>query len=257
LLDSVGVGTTALYDPLDDGAYGNMQIYGQDVYFLGSQELRSSISFDPYTSLGYNISQPRSILDFGSVVGAAVSYGFFIAPTLTTVQRGTITTPINGGIIYNSTVSDFQGYNGAWFGFGDVNVSSTTSTDTTAYPLLVGNVATGYQSTFIDNTTLSYNASTNTLTCTNISDGIGNVRDYPQNGIIVPDGVFSAGQYVILVNNTTSTCNITNSGGGATTVIRVAGDSVTTLPQVLGAFGVATLLCVAANTFVLYGQGVT
>jgi len=131
---------------------------------------------------------------------------------------------------------------------------------------------------------LSYNASTNTLTCTNISDGIGNVRDYPQNsqstsataytltstddgkhvlitnttnGIIVPDGVFSAGQYVILVNNTTSTCNITNSGGGATTVIRVAGDSVTTLPQVLGAFGVATLLCVAANTFVLYGQGVT
>jgi hypothetical protein len=284
LFDSVGVGTTALYDPLLDGTYGNIQLYSQDVYFLGDQETRSSITLDTFTSLGYNQSNPRSILDFGSVVGAAVSYGYFIAPTVTTAQRGTILSPVNGGFIYNSSVSDFQGYNGAWFSFGDVNVSATTSTDTTAYPLLVGNASTGYQSTFLDNTSLSYNASTNTLTSTVLSDGIGNVRNYPQNsqstsataytlvaadvgkhvlitnvtnGIIVPDGVFSAGQYVILVNNTTSTCNINNAGGGATAIIRVAGDSVTTLPQVLGAFGVATLLCVASNTFVLYGQGVT
>lgn len=118
LLDSVGIGTTALYDPLDDGAYGNMQIYGQDVYFLGQQELRSSISFDPYTSIGYNVSQPRSILDFGSVVGAAVSYGYFIAPTLTTAQRGTIASPVvSGGLLFNSTLGQFQGYSGTgWVG---------------------------------------------------------------------------------------------------------------------------------------------
>lgn len=284
LLDSIGIGTTALYDPGSLGTYGNLQVYSQDVYFLGDQESRSSISFDPYTSIGYNQSNPRSILDFGNVVGAAVSYGYFIAPTVTTTQRGTITSPVNGGFIYNSTLSDFQGYNGAWFSFGDVNVSSTTSTDTTTYPLLVGNASTGYQQTFIDNTTLSYNASTNTLTCTNINDGIGNIREYPQNsqstttsaytltssddgkhvlitstinGIIVPDGVFTAGQYVILVNNTTLSCNVNNAGGGATSVIRVAGSSDTALPQVLGAYGVATLLCVASNTFVLYGQGVS
>jgi len=116
-----------------------------------------------------------------------------------------------------------------------------------------------------------------------LTDRIGNVRNYPQNsqstsgsaytltstdvgkhvlitnttnGIIVPDNVFSVGQYIVLVNNTTNTCSIDDSGGPATAVIRIAGDSSTTLPHTLNAYGVATLLCVASNTFVLYGQGV-
>jgi hypothetical protein len=41
-------------------------------------------------------------------------YGFFV-PVLTTTQRGTIQSPVNGQIIYNSTSNTFQGYqNGAW-----------------------------------------------------------------------------------------------------------------------------------------------
>lgn len=133
LLDSVGVGTTALYDPLSDGTYGNMQIYGQDVYFLGSQDTRSSISFDPFTSLGYNISNPRSILDFGSVVGAAVSFGYFIAPTLTQTQRGTVPSPVSGGLLYNSSTRQFQGYNGAgWVGLQSPEIVRIASNRTKA-----------------------------------------------------------------------------------------------------------------------------
>jgi hypothetical protein len=125
---------------------------------------------------------------------------------------------------------------------------------------------------------------TGITTSTRLNDSIGNVRSYPQNsrstaasaytltssdvgkhvlvtdttnGIIVPENVFSAGQYVILVNNTTNLCAVDRSGGGgpSSVTIRVAGNSSTTLPQYLETYGVATLLCVASNTFVLYGQG--
>jgi hypothetical protein len=50
-------------------------------------------------------------------------------------------------------------------GASQVNVSATTSSDTTTYPLLVGDASTGNQTPFID-TGLSYNANTNALTAT-------------------------------------------------------------------------------------------
>ena len=50
-----------------------------------------------------------------------------------------------------------------------ITIDPVTSTDTTAYPVLVGNNSVGAQSPFIDNTNLSYNASTNTLTTTTFS----------------------------------------------------------------------------------------
>lgn len=50
-----------------------------------------------------------------------------------------------------------------------VKLSATTSTDTTTYPVLVGTSGTAAQNMFIDNATLSYNASTNTLSAANFS----------------------------------------------------------------------------------------
>lgn len=281
---NVAIGTASYYDPLSDQSFGNVQFIDQNIAFIGSDDGGGTVNFDRNMVVGFNTSEPRSILDFGQVVGTAVSFGYFIPPTLTTIQRNTIVSPVSGGIIYNSTDNRLQSYSpSAWYSVNDVFVTATTSTDTTTFPLLVGNAATGVQTAFIDNTSFSYNASTNTLSCTNISDGIGSVRSYPQNsqstsgsaytltstdvgkhvlitnttnGIIVPDNVFSAGQYIVLVNNTTNTCSIDDSGGGASAVIRIAGESSTLLPHTLNAYGVATLLCVASNTFVLYGQGV-
>ena len=53
-----------------------------------------------------------------------------------------------------------------------ITIDPVTSTDTTAYPVLVGDNSVGAQSPFIDNTNLSYNASTNTLTTTTFSGAL-------------------------------------------------------------------------------------
>ena len=53
-----------------------------------------------------------------------------------------------------------------------ITIDPVTSTDATAYPVLVGNNSVGAQSPFIDNTNLSYNASTNTLTTTTFSGAL-------------------------------------------------------------------------------------
>ena len=53
-----------------------------------------------------------------------------------------------------------------------ITIDPVTSTDTTTYPVLVGNNSVGAQSPFIDNTNLSYNASTNTLTTTTFSGAL-------------------------------------------------------------------------------------
>ena len=48
-------------------------------------------------------------------------------------------------------------------GATNIDISSTTSSDGTTYPVLVGAIATGNQLPFIDNTSFSYNASSGTL----------------------------------------------------------------------------------------------
>lgn len=71
----------------------------------------------------------------------------------------------NGSALTNITVSyaDSSGVT------NQVKLSATTSTDATTYPVLVGNNSTTAQNVFIDNATLSYDASTNTLSATNFS----------------------------------------------------------------------------------------
>jgi hypothetical protein len=117
------------------------------------------------------------------------------------------------------------------------------------------------------------------LTATTINDSIGNVRDYPQNsqstsataytlqasdvgkhvyitnttnGIIVPSGVFSVGDFIILVNSTTGTCDVDDAVGAT---VRLAG-STSTAPHQLPDYGMGFLLCVASNTFILHGVGI-
>lgn len=164
--------------------------------------------------------------------------------------------------------------------FGAIGIGTTAVGDNGFTFRSVGNANVAGSTTITGNLNVT---GTGIVTTRTLNDGIGNVRSYPQNsrstsasaytltssdvgkhvlitdttnGIIVPDNVFSAGQYVILVNNTTNQCAIDDAGGPSAAVVRVAGNSSTTLPQYLETYGVATLLCVASNTFVLYGQGV-
>jgi len=108
-----------------------------------------------------------------------------------------------------------------------------------------------------------------------ISDLIGNVRSIPQNsqtgayalavtdngkhisittgGVTVNSGIFSAGQVVVIFNNSASSQTITQG----TSVTMYLGGAGTTGNRTLAGYGVATVMCVASNTFVITGSGLT
>lgn len=110
---------------------------------------------------------------------------------------------------------------------------------------------------------------------TTVSDVSGNIREVPANsqtssytlqasdngkyisittgGVIVPPSIFSVGQVVSIYNNSGSSQTI-SAGGGVT--LRLVGTS-TTGNRTLSSYGLATVLCVASNTFVVTGGGVS
>ena len=73
------------------------------------------------------------------------------------------------------------------------------------------------------------------------------------SNITVPSGVFSAGDVVTIFNNSSSSQTITQ---GASVTLRHAG-TTNTGSRTLAEYGVATVMCVAANTFVISGAGLS
>jgi hypothetical protein len=72
-------------------------------------------------------------------------------------------------------------------------------------------------------------------------------------GVTVPSGVFSAGDTISIYNNSTSNQTITQ---GASVTLRSAG-TANTGNRTLAQYGLCTILCVASNTFVISGAGLT
>ena len=66
----------------------------------------------------------------------------------------------------------------------------------------------------------------------------------------VPSGVFTAGDYFLVVNNTASTLTLTQ---GAGTTLRLAG-TATTGSRTIAAYGQATVLCTGSETFFVTGN---
>ena len=57
---------------------------------------------------------------YQSLIGYLSQNGIFI-PVLTTAQRNTLQSPVNGQMIYNSTANEFQGFKaGSWVTFTTV-----------------------------------------------------------------------------------------------------------------------------------------
>ena len=112
-------------------------------------------------------------------------------------------------------------------------------------------------------------------TTSTISDAAGNLRDIPQNakssayvlvigdagkhisissgGVTVNSGIFSAGDAVSIYNNSSSGQTITQ---GSSVTLRLAGVG-TAGNKTLAAYGLATVLCIASNEFVIAGTGVS
>jgi hypothetical protein len=151
---------------------------------------------------------------------------------------------------------------------GDVtgNVSGTAATVTTAAQPAITSVGT-----------LTSLTVTNAISGGSVSDSIGNVRSVPINGqsgaynlaatdngkmisittggVSVLQNVFADpyGQIISIYNNSNTSQTITQ---GAGVTLRLAGTAATG-NRTLARYGVATITCVAANTFVISGAGIT
>ena len=112
-------------------------------------------------------------------------------------------------------------------------------------------------------------------TFTTVTDSKGEIRNVPQNaqtsaytlvasdhgkhisittgGVTVPSGVFSTGDTVTIYNNSGSNQTITQ---GASVTLRQVG-TANTGNRTLAQYGLCTVLCVASNTFVITGGGIS
>ena len=108
-----------------------------------------------------------------------------------------------------------------------------------------------------------------------VSDTAGSLRNLPQvskssaytliasdtgkhvsissGGVTVASGIFSIGDVVTIYNNSSGSQTITQ---GSSVTLRQAGTS-NTGNRSLALYGVATLMCVASNTFVISGVGLS
>jgi len=86
-----------------------------------------------------------------------------------------------------------------------------------------------------------------------VADDVGRFINITTGGVTVPANVFSAGDVITIYNNSASSQTITQ--GGSVT-LRLSG-TATTGNRTLALRGVATILCVASNEFVINGGGLT
>jgi hypothetical protein len=116
----------------------------------------------------------------------------------------------------------------------------TTVTASSTITDLVGNV----RAVPIENKTSGY---------TLLATDIGQCVSITTGGVTVPSGVMAIGSAVTIYNNSGSSQTITQ---GASTTMTLAGTS-NTGNRTLALNGLATIICVASNTFVITGLGVT
>lgn len=83
-------------------------------------------------------------------------------------------------------------------------------------------------------------------------DDVGEVLSTSAN-VFVPNTIFAAGQAVTIYNNSATAITINQN---SSVTMYLAG-TATTGNRTLAQRGLATVLCVAANTFVVAGSGVT
>jgi hypothetical protein len=151
--------------------------------------------------------------------GASISgYAPLASPTFT----GTVTIPAGASITDYATLNTAQAF-----------TSTKTFASGQAYPQVPANAQT----------------SAYTL----VAADAGKHISITTGGVTVPSGVFATGDVISVYNNSTSSQTITQ---GASVTLRNAG-TANTGNRTLAQYGVCTLLCVASNTFVISGAGLS
>jgi hypothetical protein len=132
----------------------------------------------------YNASSYAATIYNSTVIGNTTAAGAGVTipagKTMTVWSEGTnfyfqnthIIGTVVGNVTGNLTGNVTGDVSGTATNATNINISATTSSDTTTSLVLVGAQATGNQSPFIDSG-LAYNANTNTLSTDNVSIGAG------------------------------------------------------------------------------------
>jgi hypothetical protein len=136
------------------------------------------------------------------------------------------------------------------------------------------NVRDLYEDTNIDRVLANGNTTTRNITTGTVSDSKGEIRSVPQEtkstsyvlqssdhgkhisttaGVTLNTGIFTIGQNVTIFNNSSSSITITQ---GTSVTIYLAG-TANTGSRTLAQRGIATLLCVGTNAYVINGGGLS
>lgn len=133
-------------------------------------------------------------------------------------------------------------------------------------------VAGGNTLMTVNTSVVSYNTA---VTFSNtVSDGNGNIRDLPITAkstsytltandvgkmlsttanVAIPASVFTSGQNISIFNNSASSISITSAAGVTAYLVGTSSTGTRSLTQ----RGLATVICIGANTFVVTGGGLT
>jgi hypothetical protein len=167
------------------------------------------------------------------VLAQGLSTTVFSDGTNIRLSDSRISTPgSNTQVIYNSS--------GTLAGSANFTFDGTNVTAAGAYTDAIGNV----RNVPINSKTASYVL---------IASDSGKVISITTGGVTVPASIFTAGNTITIYNNSATDQTITQ-GSGVTMVLAGVG---TTGNRTLGGYGLMTLVCVATDTFVATGSGLT
>jgi hypothetical protein len=253
----------------------------------GSVKIDSIVGTSKTVSVA-DIATNTDLASYLTTASAATTYATntALANYLTTANAATTyatTTDLNSYLTTASAATTYATNTALANYLTTANAATTYATNTALASYLT---TTSAATTYATNTALaSYLTTANAATtyaplasptfAGTVADGNGNVRRLIQNaktaaytlvasdtgkhisittgGVTIPSGVFAAGDIITIFNNSASDQTIT---AGASTTVRQAGLALTG-NRTLGQYGVATVLCVDSNTFVISGSGLS
>jgi hypothetical protein len=203
---------------------GNAGSVTNGVYTTGGQTIDGTKTFT--STIQGTITSATNAVSATTATNAAYAYSFntgtLVTNAVTAVTAGTVTTAAQPAITSVGTLTSLT-----------VNGSISDSIGNVR-SIAIRNTATSYVLTAADN---------------------GQMVSITTGSVTVNTGVFASpfGQTVSIYNNTVTSMSILADSG---VTLRLAG-TLSTGTRTLARYGVATMVCVAANTFVISGAGLS